>query len=48
MQLHYEPFELYTARTQAARYETITYVDFITNILGSLEYTAEVQASLYN
>jgi len=33
---------------QAARYETITYTDFITNILGSLEYTAEVQTSLYN
>jgi hypothetical protein len=27
--------------------ETITYIDFITNILGSLKYTAEVQASPY-
>jgi hypothetical protein len=27
---------------QAVRYETVTYIDFITNILGTLEYTAEV------
>lgn len=27
---------------QAVRYETVTYIGFITNILGTLKYTAEI------